>query len=237
MTCMEGPGNIPGIEKLENYIDYRFDNMDLLVEALTHASFSNENGMCPFNERMEFLGDAVLGLCVTAMIFKMYPEEDEGTMSGIKASIVCEDALYSWAVKAGIPGFLRLGRGLAQSGGSRQPVICADAAEAVFGAVFLDGGYQAAEKVIGSYFKSSLEANAGVPRNAKAVLQEMMEKNGLGKPEYIVAEKSGPPHAPVFRVIAFCSGDSMGEGEGHTIREAERKAAEQALLCNRLHKN
>jgi len=236
LASISRPGIIPGIEKIENFIDYRFGNLDTLVEALTHASFSNENGMCPFNERLEFLGDAVLGLFVTAMIFKMYPEEDEGAMSGIKASIVCEDALYSWAVKAGIPGLLRLGRGLAQSGGSHQPVICADAAEALFGAVFMDGGYEAAEKVIGSYFRISLEANADAPRNAKAVLQEMMEKNGFGKPEYVLAEKSGPPHAPVFRVIACCSGDLMGEGEGRTIREAERKAAEKALMCNRLHK-
>ncbi|HRV70597.1 MAG TPA: ribonuclease III [Thermovirgaceae bacterium] len=235
MTRNEGPGSIPGIEKLENFIDYRFENRNLLVEALTHASFSNENGMCPFNERLEFLGDAVLGLCVTAMIYKKFPDEDEGAMSGMKASIVCEDALYAWSVRAGIPGLLRLGRGLSQSGGSRQPVICADAAEAVFGAVFLDGGYGAAEKVIGSYYVSSIEANVGVPRNAKAVLQEMMEQNGLGKPEYIVAEKSGPPHAPVFRVNVFCSGGLIGEGEGRTIREAERKAAEKALSCNRLH--
>ncbi|HON33540.1 MAG: ribonuclease III [Thermovirgaceae bacterium] len=217
------------LKALEERLDYHFRDELLLMEALTHASFSNENGLEYCNERLEFLGDAVLGLCVSERLFKRYPEASEGELSARKASLVCEDSLSEWAVKVGIPGSLRLGRGLCKSGGRQQLSLSADAVEAVFGAVLIDGGYEAAESVIGKYFQDSEGFEKGVPRNPKADLQELMEKRGLGKPEYLLTGQAGPPHAPVFRVIVKQLGDAPGAGEGRTIREAERKAAEIGL--------
>ncbi len=227
---LEQKEEITGIAGLERYAEYSFNNRQTLVEALTHASFSNENGLSYCNERLEFLGDAVLELCVSAILFDDFPDDDEGVLSHRRASLVCEDSLSNWAVNAGIPSLLRLGKGLSQSGGRKQPVLSANAAEAVFGAIFLDGGYEAASAVIAAYCQYTLAANGGVSMNPKATLQELMEKKGLGKPEYILVGRSGPAHAPLFRVSLLCSGRITGEGEGRTIKEAERKAAEKGLL-------
>ncbi len=222
-------------EVLEKLLAYRFRDGQLLLEALTHASFSNENGLGYCNERLEFLGDAVLELCVSEILYKRFPEATEGELSARRASIVCEDTLSAWAIKVGIPSFLRLGRGLCMSGGREQPVLSADAAEAVFGAVFIDGGFEAARSVIEQFLLNFVELEAPVPRNPKADLQELMEKRGLGKPDYEVTEQVGPPHAPVFRVKVTSLGEILGTGNGRTIREAERKAAEKALeqLCRK----
>ena len=217
------------LKELEDRLDYHFRDGLLLREALTHASFSNENGLEYCNERLEFLGDAVLELCVSETLFKRYPEASEGELSARRASLVCEDSLSEWAVKVGIPESLRLGRGLCKSGGRQQPSLSADAAEAVFGAVLIDGGYEAARAMIEKYLEDSESFERGVPRNPKADLQELMEKRGLGNPEYLLIGQAGPPHAPVFRVIVKQLGDAPGTGEGRTIREAERKAAEIGL--------
>lgn len=227
---------IPGICELERYIGYSFRNRQALMEALTHASFSNENTLSWCNERLEFLGDAVLELCVSSILFDMLPGDDEGTLSHRRAAIVCEDSLSSWAVSAGIPSLLRLGKGLMRSGGNLQSVLLANAAEAVFGAVFIDGGYVAAMKVIGAYCKHIMADEENALRNPKATLQELMERSALGKPEYIMTEKTGPAHAPLFQVSVGCQGREIGSGEGHTIKEAERKAAEKGLLSLADHK-
>ncbi|MDO9508810.1 MAG: ribonuclease III [Thermovirgaceae bacterium] len=229
MTSQEQNEEIPGITELELHASYSFKNRQTLVEALTHASFSNENGLSYCNERLEFLGDAVLELCASSVLFEAFPDDDEGALSHRRASIVCEDSLSAWAVNAGIPSLLRLGRGLSRSGGRRQPVLCANAAEAVFGAIFIDGGYQAARTVVGAYCQQTFAANGSAPMNPKATLQELMEKMGLGKPEYTLTGRSGPPHAPLFQVSVGYSGRITGGGEGRTIKEAERKAAEKGL--------
>ncbi len=214
---------------LEERLGYRFRNGQLLIEALTHASYSNENGLDYCNERLEFLGDAVLELCVSEMLFKRYPEASEGELSARRASLVCEDSLSEWAIKVGIPQSLRLGRGLCKSGGRQQPALSADAAEAIFGSVLIDGGFEAAQAVIEKYLVDSEGVERSIPRNPKADLQELMEKMGLGKPEYLLTDRTGPPHAPLFRVVVKQLGDASAVGEGRTIKEAERKAAETAL--------
>lgn len=222
--------DIPGVSELERYSGYTFGNRHVLVEALTHASFSNENSLSYCNERLEFLGDAVLELCVTSILFCMFPEDDEGMLSHRRASLVCEDSLSAWALDAGVQSFLRLGKGLLRSGGNMQPVLLANAAEAVFGAIFLDGGYSSAMKVIGTYCEKTIANEAGGSRNPKATLQELMERNSLGRPEYALIEKTGPAHAPFFLVALKCQGRMIGSGEGRTIKEAERKAAEKGLI-------
>ena len=216
-------------KELQERLDYHFRDGLLLKEALTHASFSNENGLGYCNERLEFLGDAVLELGVSEMLFEKYPEASEGELSARRASLVCEDALNEWAVRVGIPAILMLGRGLSRSGGRRQPSLCADAAEAVFGAVLIDGGYGAARSIIEKYLEDREDFRKDIPRNPKADLQELMGKRGLGKPEYLLTGQTGPPHAPVFRVIVKQLGEAPGMGEGRTVKEAERKAAEIAL--------
>lgn len=221
---------IPGIAELERYIGYFFKNRQIIVEALTHASFSNENALAYCNERLEFLGDAVLEICVSSILFDMFPDEDEGDLSHRRASMVCEDPLSSWAMNAEIPSLLRLGKGLLRSGGNLQPVLLSNAAEAVFGAIFIDGGYASARKVISAYCEKIFGDEAGVPRSPKATLQVFMERNALGRPEYVMTEKTGPAHAPLFQVAVRCSECDVGSGEGRTIREAERKAAEKGLL-------
>ncbi len=223
-----GTGDNQSPEAVEELLAYRFRNVHLLLEALTHASFSNENGLDYCNERLEFLGDAVLELCVSEILYRKFPDATEGELSARRASIVCEDSLSAWAIKVGIPSSLRLGRGLCRSGGREQPVLGSDAAEALFGAVFIDGGFEAARRVIEQFLKSSVELEAPVPINPKADLQELMEKRGLGKPVYEVIEQIGPPHAPVFRGESDEPGEMLGSGR-RTIKEAERKAAEKAL--------
>lgn len=230
MSRQDAKEVIPGIAELERYIGYFFRNRKIIVEALTHASFSNENALSYCNERLEFLGDAVLEICVSAILFDMLPDEDEGDLSHRRASIVCEDSLSAWAVDAGIPSLLRLGKGLSRSGGNLQPVLLANAAEAVFGAIFIDGGYHSAREVIDAYCEKIFCDEAGVPRNPKATLQVFMERNALGRPEYLLTEKTGPAHAPLFRVVLRYGESDIGSGEGRTIREAERKAAEKGLL-------
>ena len=111
-----------------------------------------------------------------------------------------------------------------------QPVLLANAAEAVFGAVFIDGGYSSARKVIGTYCEQIIADGAGAPRNPKATLQELMERNALGKPEYVLIQQTGPAHAPFFMVSLRCQGLKIGSGKGRTIKEAERKAAEKGLI-------
>ena len=221
---------IPGIAELERYIGYIFVNRQTLVEALTHASFSNEKTLSFCNERLEFLGDAVLEICVSSILFDMHPDEDEGHLSHRRASMVCEDSLSAWAVDAGIPSLMRLGKGLSRSGGNLQPVLLANAAEAVFGAIFIDGGYSSARNVISAYCEKIFCDESGAPGNPKATLQVLMERNTLGRPEYVMTEKTGPAHAPLFQVAVRCGECDIGSGEGRTIREAERKAAEKGLL-------
>jgi ribonuclease-3 len=223
----------PDFSGLEERLGYTFENRELIMEAVTHASFSNENSLSACNERLEFLGDAVLELCVSEILYHQYPLDSEGDLSERRASIVCEDSLGSWARHIDLREILRLGKGLSRSGGKDQPVICADAAEALFGAVFLDGGFEAARNVIDRFFRYIVAVNGVVPRNPKAQLQETMESMGYGKPEYSLSRQSGPPHAPVFVVTVSSSGRVIGEGEGRTIREAERKAAEMGLVSFR----
>lgn len=221
--------DLPGLSELELFAGYSFKCRDRILEALTHASYANENSLPYCNERLEFLGDSVLQLCVSSLLFRWFPEDDEGALSSRRAALVCGDSLSDWAVDSGIPSLLRLGKGLARSGGFQQPVLLANAAEAVFGAVFLDGGYSAAEEVIAAYCGRILVAGFDAPMNPKASLQEFMEKNLLGKPEYLLIDKRGPAHAPLFRVTVRCGEQVIGTGDGRTLKEAERKAAEKGL--------
>ena len=205
------------------------DGMEL---AVTHRSFAYENGGLPTNERMEFLGDAVLGLVVTESLYRRYPDVAEGHLAKMRAAIVNARALADVARALGLGAQLRLGRGEEITGGRDKSSILADTLEAVIGAVYLEHGLGAAEAVVHRLFDPLVEhaATLGAGLDWKTSLQELTSARDLGAPEYAVDE-SGPDHAKVFRAHVSFAGQVWGEGEGRSKKEAEQHAAEAAYLA------
>ncbi|MGC9372922.1 MAG: ribonuclease III [Thermovirgaceae bacterium] len=208
---------------------YTFSDSRFLEEALTHASFANEQGLGYTNERLEFLGDAVLQLAVTHYLYESYPDDNEGELSRKRAALVCEQTLAEWAIETGLGSRIRLGKGLSRSGGSENPSVLADAVEAVIGALFLDGGF---EKVLGIIFQFSRSRKQRLlqgEENPKALLQERFESQGKGRPTYRLVKTEGPAHKPIHTVEILLDGKALARATGKTVREAESKAAEEIL--------
>lgn len=202
------------------------DGMEL---AVTHRSFAYEHGGLPTNERMEFLGDAVLGLVVTESLYRRYPDVAEGHLAKMRAAIVNARALADVARALGLGALLRLGRGEEITGGRDKSSILADTLEAVIGAVYLEHGLGTAEAVVHRLFDPLVEhaATLGAGLDWKTSLQELTSARDFGAPEYAVDE-SGPDHAKVFRAHVSFAGRVWGEGEGRSKKEAEQHAAEAA---------
>jgi ribonuclease-3 len=205
---------------------------ELLERALTHRSYAYENGGLPTNERLEFLGDAVLGLVVTSSLYLTYPDYPEGQLAKLRASVVNMRALAGVARALGPGGLgahLRLGKGEETTGGRDKSSILADTLEAVLGAVYLDHGLDTASAVVHRLFDDLMAdvAKRGAGLDWKTSLQELTALNSLGVPEYRVTEE-GPDHAKTFTATAFVAGESLGEGDGRSKKEAEQKAAELA---------
>ncbi|MCW2504326.1 MAG: Ribonuclease 3 [Actinomycetia bacterium] len=205
---------------------------ELLTRALTHRSFAYENGGLPTNERLEFLGDAVLGLVVTAALFRSYPDLPEGQLAKLRASVVNMRALADVARQLGSGGLgqhLLLGKGEESTGGRDKASILADTLEALLGAVYLEHGLDVASKVVHLLFDQLMEdaAQRGAGLDWKTSLQELTATHGHGVPEYRVTE-TGPDHAKMFTAYAVVAGDELGAGEGRSKKEAEQRAAEQA---------
>jgi ribonuclease-3 len=202
---------------------------DLAERAVTHRSFAYENGGLPTNERLEFLGDAVLGLVVTEELYLRYPDLPEGQLAKLRAAVVNSRALAGVARGLGVGGYLRLGRGEQGSGGHDKSSILADALEALIGALYLAQGAEAARSWILGAFASLLEeaAKLGAGLDWKTSLQELAAGRALGVPEYDVAE-AGPDHAKTFTAVAVVGGNEVGVGEGRSKKEAEQRAAEVA---------
>lgn len=219
-----------GRPALERALGHRFRNSGLLEQALTHRSFGS-----PHNERLEFLGDGVLGCVITEELYSRFPERTEGELSRLRANLVRETALAGVARALGLSAFLRLGEGELASGGADRSSILADALEAVFGAVFLDGGYQAAKaSVLKVYDEALARLNPGEPsKDAKTRLQELLQGRRQKLPQYRVVATRGAAHKQTFEVE--CSVDSpVGEpkratGSGSSRRIAEQQAAEHML--------
>lgn len=207
-----------------------FSDEELLTTALTHRSFAFEQVARPHNERLEFLGDAVLGLAVTDMIFALYPDLAEGEMAKLRASCVNMTVLAETARRIGLGEEIFLGKGEDLSGGRNKSSILADALEAVIGAVYLDGGLGEArglvERLFGPRIREHVEG--GVVRDFKTVLQEHTAKTVGTTPQYRVTS-SGPDHNKRFRAEVVVRGQPVGVGEGRSKKEAEQAAAEQAL--------
>ncbi|MGN6791230.1 MAG: ribonuclease III [Streptosporangiaceae bacterium] len=201
----------------------------LLDRALMHRSFAYENGGLPTNERLEFLGDSVLGLIVTDTLFRKHPDLPEGNLAKLRAAVVNSRALAGVARGLCLGSYVRLGKGEESTGGRDKSSILADTLEAVIGAVYLDGGMEAADPLVHRLFDPVIARSArlGAGLDWKTSLQELTAAEDLGGPEYLV-EESGPDHQKSFRAVAKVSGQIWGEGEGRTKKEAEQQAAEAA---------
>lgn len=227
---------LKNIEILEKNLGYSFKNKDLLLEALTHKSFFHENPNKAkfFNERLEFLGDAVLGCVIASYLFNYPSKFPESIMSKIKSFVVRGAILYEIATKLDLGTFIRLGRGEEETGGRQKRSILANAMEAIFGAVFIDGGYEKARKVILSHFQERLDAviTSGQYHDYKTELQEITQTLYGVLPEYKIVSQTGEEHKKVFTVEVFVDGRKMGSGSGKSKKEAQMMAAREAL--NRL---
>jgi len=211
---------------------HRFANEDLLAEALTHRSWAHENGG-PDNERLEFLGDAVLQTGSTVLLMDQFPEAREGQLSRLRSRVVSTRALASVARELQLGPLLRLGVGEEATGGRKRARVLACAVEAVLGAVFVDAGYEATVAVIERLLGPRIEALAAKGeagwKDPRSLLQETSQKLGRGTPSYEVTETEGPAHALVFSVAVSIGDEVFGSGEGPSKRAACRLAAEQAL--------
>lgn len=212
---------------IEDIIGYRFGNKDLLKEALTHKSFAGEHRGVKHNERLEFLGDSILGAIVADYIYNQCPHVEEGVLSKIKSNLVSRRNLHLWGKQMELGRFMLLGHGEIATGGRERDSIISNAVEAVLGAVYLDGGYEAAKKVILPWAHTQpLTQDA---QDFKSLLQELLQKKGPLTPVYEVVQTVGPEHDKVFTVQVSLAGQELGLGKGHNKKQAEQAAAQNAL--------
>lgn len=211
-------------------LDYQFKDESLIQTAFTHSSYANEHeAVC--NERLEFLGDAILGFVVGAYIYKKYPNLPEGRLTKLRANVVCETMLAKKGREIKLNDNLRLGRGEENSGGRDRSSIIADAMEAVIGAIYLDGGIEPAQKFILNMLIPEIEAVTTTVRilDTKTCLQEILQKHSQALVEYKIVKESGPAHSRVFTAEVSHKGKLLGIGEGHSKKEAEQEAAMAAI--------
>ena len=214
---------------LERKLGHRFRDRELLERALTHRSYANEKGLAKNNERLEFLGDSVLGLVTVDWLFDEHPVVSEGDLSKLKSRLVSEPVLAQAARGFDLGVHLKLGVGEDRSGGRDKPSLLADAMEAVIGAVFLDGGLKAATRLVRPMVIDALAEGEDAVEGAKSRLQEEVQARGWPLPSYRLVEERGPDHRKVFRVECRLRGEPAGVGEGRSKKRAEHRAAAQAL--------
>lgn len=215
--------NVAGLEKI---IGYEYKNKAIAARALTHASADVGEDY----ERLEFLGDAVLQLGVTNRLFFKHREAHEGSLSKMRAELVCETALAHWANSVNLGELIRMGRGEEMSGGREKSSILSDIVEAVIASVYIDGGYDEADKLIGVIFEHGLKAKAsGAFVDCKTRLQEYLQKNGNVDIDYKLIKTEGPPHDARFFVSVSLDGRELARGEGRSKKSAEQEAAANAL--------
>ncbi len=218
------------MEALEQKLTHSFRDRSLLQTALTHSSYANEHH-CASNERLEFVGDSVLGMVTASHLYLSYPELPEGKMTRLRAELVCEQSLWDVAEQLQLGEYLRLGRGEESSGGRGRPSILADCVEAVIAAVYLDGGMEPARRIIDRWILSKLDHDGGtLVRDWKTELQETIQQKPGRALSYQMIGESGPDHMKRFQASVKCDGIEIGTGEGKTKKEAEQMAARAALL-------
>ena len=218
------------IQEFEEIIGYIFTDKDLIITALTHSSYSNENRLKRYgcNERLEFLGDAVLELVSSEYIYKENPDKPEGDLSRIRASYVCEPTLAYCARQMSLGRFVMLGKGEEQTGGRDRDSILSDALEATIGAVYIDGGFDEAKGYIMRHVLNDIDKKK-MFYDSKSILQEIVQGRHLDM-EYEVISETGPDHDKVFTVSVNIDGKRLTQAGGHTKKKAEQAAAYQAIL-------
>ena len=211
---------------LEEKLGYTFQNPDLLDNALTHSSRANESrGKLQSNERLEFLGDSILGMVVADHLYRNHPDLPEGDLTRTRAALVCEDSLVEVARELGLGEYLRLGKGESSGGGRERPSIQADAVEAVLAAIYLDGGIGSARKFIQKFILTREVAGLTKPRDHKTALQELVQRESGQVLQYRLVGEEGPDHNKRFFVEVALNGQSIGSGSGRSKKEAEQAAA------------
>jgi len=221
------------LTEVETIIHYRFRDRELLREAFTHRSYTNESGdrQARDNERLEFLGDAVLGLLVGHVLYTRYPRADEGELTRLRSSMVDEPALAGFASVLELGGYLLLGRGAEREGVRHKPSILASLFEALVAAVYLDAGMRAVRRVFSIHLLQVLPSAGEAPssRDSKSRLQELLQAAGTQPPLYRLVAKSGPDHDRTFTVEVVSDGVTLGTGVGRSKKSAEQAAARIAL--------
>ena len=218
------------LEQLEHNIGYTFKNKDLLIKALTHTSYANENRI-ESNEKLEFLGDSILEFLSSKYIYRNYKNLKEGEMTKVRADVVCENSLYIIAKRHNFSDFLLVGRSQITSKGNERPAVLADCVEAIIAAIYFDSDLEHAEKFIIENLKDAIELaskNVGL-KDYKTVLQEKLKINGDINITYNVLEELGPDHDKVFKVEVRCNSKQLAMGTGKTKKSAEMEAAKKAL--------
>lgn len=219
------------MKTLEEKIGYAFRDRTLLENALTHSSYANEHrdkGM-PSNERLEFLGDSILGLVVADHLYRNRPDLPEGDLTRIRAALVCEGSLVEVAKSLDLGSYLKLGRGEESGGGRKRPSIQADAVEAMLAAVYLDGGIGQARKLIHDLILNQEREKIANGRDFKTALQELVQRESGQVLSYHLVGESGPDHAKCFSMEVLLNGQPIGAGEGRSKKEAEQAAAKAAV--------
>ena len=221
------------VEVLENRIGYKYRNKQYAINALIHSSYSNEHHKfaAKNNERLEFLGDAILDFVLSLMLYNDKSQLSEGEMSKMRALIVCESSLYDCAKKIGLGELILLGRGEEANGGRTRPSILSDAMEAIIGSIYLDGGMDEAEgfivNLLGDVYNKAV--NGMLFMDYKTALQEELQKSGEVQIQYKIMEASGPDHSKTFKIAVYSNGKAIGSGIGKSKKDAEQMAAKAAL--------
>ncbi|MDF1616392.1 ribonuclease III [Petrocella sp. FN5] len=221
---------VKDVEEFQDIIGYQFVDLRLLERALTHSSYANEHRLSKFenNERLEFLGDAVLEIITSEFLFRKYDEMLEGELTKFRASIVCEPTLANFSREINLGDYLLLGKGEDNSGGRLRSSVLSDAVEALIGAIYLDGGLEEARIFVESTLLKDVEKRK-LFVDSKTHLQEIIQKNSDQSVEYVIVSEKGPDHSKLFEVIVVHEDKTIGHGFGRSKKSAEQEAAFDAI--------
>ncbi|MGN0521573.1 MAG: ribonuclease III [Eubacterium sp.] len=218
------------MKTLEDKIGYSFKKKSYLTEALTHSSFANENhNKIKCNERLEFLGDAVLSIISAQLLYERYPNMPEGELSKLRSSLVCTESLSEFAKQIDLGSYLFLGKGEKNTGGDQRPSILENAFEALIAAIYIDGGLENAKKFVLSFLVPALDTHHISFKDYKTTLQEVVQQNPDENVNYVLVGESGPDHNKVFEVEVHLNSNVIGRGKGRSKKSAEQEAAKEAL--------
>ncbi len=216
------------VEAFEKIINYTFKDKELIKTALTHSSYANERNLPRDNERLEFLGDSVLGFVTAEYLFKEYKTRPEGELTKLRAAVVCEKSLFKFGEKISLGEYIYMGKGEENSGGRNRPSIVSDAFEAVIAAMYIDGGIEVVKPYILDFIAEAVKREANFKDN-KSLLQEEIQKTKGNTIVYEELGESGPDHEKIFTFAVKINGEKVGQGEGRSKKEAEQAAAGDAL--------